>query len=337
MAVTITRTPWIDDDGTGTTGTVINNAVKTALYNDIDGGFAKLAQLAGGNSFTGNQAIAGTLNTTGNILAVGAVPGGGVVLGVQNTAAGAASITRVHIGNDVDTALMAVMSFSSTYTPSGFSQPNGTAFYQGGVGGVSFIAANSLGAIRFYTGGGLERLRIAATGELLVGTPTPLPGYSQAVGLLFGSTTGAGLVEQNVSGANTGNFHVFLNSAGALAGYIAQSGATGVIFGTASDERLKVDGGRASDLTALHAVVVHDFTWKADGVRDRGIFAQEAHALFPRAVTEGTDDLTESGDLARPWGTDYSKFVPDLIVGWQQHDADLADLRAQLATLKGSH
>jgi hypothetical protein len=55
MAVTITRTPWIDDDGTGTTGTVINNAVKTALYNDIDGALAKVAQLAGGNAFTGTQ------------------------------------------------------------------------------------------------------------------------------------------------------------------------------------------------------------------------------------------------------------------------------------------
>ena len=29
MAVTITRTAWTDDDGSGTTGTVINNAVKT--------------------------------------------------------------------------------------------------------------------------------------------------------------------------------------------------------------------------------------------------------------------------------------------------------------------
>ena len=32
----ITRTPMVDDDGTGTTGTVINNAWKTELYNQID-------------------------------------------------------------------------------------------------------------------------------------------------------------------------------------------------------------------------------------------------------------------------------------------------------------
>lgn len=32
----ITRTAWTDDDGSGTTGTVINNAEKTALYDQID-------------------------------------------------------------------------------------------------------------------------------------------------------------------------------------------------------------------------------------------------------------------------------------------------------------
>jgi hypothetical protein len=33
--------------------------------------------------------------------------------------------------------------------------------------------------------------------------------------------------------------------------------------------------------------------------------------------------------------TDYSKFVPDLIVGWQQHDDEIAALRARLATVNG--
>jgi hypothetical protein len=50
MAVTITRTPWIDDDGTGTTGTVINNAVKTSLYNEIDAALAKLIPATGPGS-----------------------------------------------------------------------------------------------------------------------------------------------------------------------------------------------------------------------------------------------------------------------------------------------
>lgn len=32
----ITRTAWTDDDGSGTTGTIINNAEKTTLYDQID-------------------------------------------------------------------------------------------------------------------------------------------------------------------------------------------------------------------------------------------------------------------------------------------------------------
>jgi hypothetical protein len=48
MAVTITRTPWVDDDGTGTTGTIINNAVKTELYNQIDAALGQLLPASGG-------------------------------------------------------------------------------------------------------------------------------------------------------------------------------------------------------------------------------------------------------------------------------------------------
>lgn len=42
----ITRTAFVDDDGTGTTGTVINNAVKTELYDQIDAADALKANLA---------------------------------------------------------------------------------------------------------------------------------------------------------------------------------------------------------------------------------------------------------------------------------------------------
>jgi hypothetical protein len=228
MAVTITRSPWVDDDGSGTTGTVINNAVKTDLYNQIDTALAKVAQLAGGNNFTGNQAIAGFLNV--------------------NTAAQTA---RLSIADD---------------------------------GASSF-----------------------------------------ALGL------------QNSNPAGGMYYVVFYNSAQALAGSIYQSGLTTVAYNTSSDARLKDDAGRVTDLSALRAVVVHDFTWKADGVRDRGIFAQEAHACYPRAVSPGTDEMTADGtSLARPWMTDYSKFVPDLLVGWQQHDTAIAELRAALAAVKGS-
>jgi hypothetical protein len=225
MAVTIVRTPWVDDDGTGTTGTVINNAVKTALYNDIDGALAKVAQLAGGNTFTGAQIINTSLQISTSTV------GGKLNIGV--------------------------------------------------VGGVAGAAALWL---------------------------------------------------QNTDPGNNLAYAVFVNSAFGIAGTITQTGATSVLFQATSDARLKIDHGRAADLAALRGVVVHDFTWKADGVRDRGIFAQEAYDLFPRAIGKGADEINDHGQLAHPWMTDYSKFVPDLIVGWQQHDAELAELRALLTT-----
>ena len=336
MAVTITRSPWIDDDGTGTTGTVINNAVKTDLYNQIDAALAKVPQLAGGNAFTGNQSITGTLSVASNGTFTAANPGGSVIVGVQNTAAGAAAQTRVTIGNDSDVALMTIMSLSSTFVAAGYNQPNGSVFYQGGSGGLSFLAAHGAGAIRFYSGGAAERMRITPTGELLIGTQTLVPGFAQKVGLVFDGGVGSAYVIQNVAGSNTGNINVFQNAAGGTAGYINQTGALAVNYSTASDRRLKTDLGRATDLAALRAVVIHDFTWTADGVRDRGVFAQDAQALYPRAVTEGTDETTADGGLVHPWATDYSKFVPDLIVGWQQHEAALAEFARVLVAMKGS-
>jgi len=230
MAVTITRSVWIDDDGTGTTGTVINQALHTTLYNEIDAALAKVAQLAGGNAFTGTQSMTGalTVGTTANPFA------------------------------------------------------------------VQFAVSSSAGG-----------------GATAVGTLT------------------------NTNAGNTGGFLWFINSAGASAGAITQASATTVTYATTSDRRLKTDHGRATDLAALRAVVVHDFTWTADGQRARGVFAQEAFAVFPDAITPGTDETTPRGDPTHPWMTDYSKFVPDLIVGWQQHDAELAELRALLATVKG--
>jgi hypothetical protein len=247
MAVTITRSVWIDDDGTGTTGTVINQALHTTLYNEIDTALAKVAQLAGGNTFTGNQSVAGTFQVTTS---------------------------------------------------------------------------------------SASRLLVLSTGEVVINAATNPAAFNAQLHLSVDATHANMLSLQNL-GAGVCNFVLFANSAGALAGFINQASATTVSYNTSSDARLKRDEGRASDLSALRAVVVHDFQWNGDGVRARGVFAQEAYAVFPSAITKGTDECTDCGALARPWMTDYSKFVPDLIAGWQQHDADLTELRAILAAAKG--
>src|SRR6185436_3984605 len=67
MAVTISRTAMTDDDGSGTTGTVWNNAYKTTLYDQIDTALALLLPLAGG-TVSGATTVGALLTLTGGQL-----------------------------------------------------------------------------------------------------------------------------------------------------------------------------------------------------------------------------------------------------------------------------
>lgn len=49
----ITRTTWIDDDGSGTTGSIINNAWLQTLYNQIDGTVTPLYDLVNVSDLSG--------------------------------------------------------------------------------------------------------------------------------------------------------------------------------------------------------------------------------------------------------------------------------------------
>lgn len=100
--------------------------------------------------------------------------------------------------------------------------------------------------------------------------------------------------------------------------------AAATAFNTSSDQRLKDDIGIATDISVLQALKIHDFTWKATKEPGRGVFAQEAILVKPHAITKGdTPD--------QMWGVDYSKYVPDLVVGWQNHESRIADLERRLA------
>ena len=106
---------------------------------------------------------------------------------------------------------------------------------------------------------------------------------------------------------------------------------TSTAFNTSSDKDLKVDRGVATTPLYLPRLVVHDFDWKETGTRARGVFAQDAYLVHKDAVSVGNDtDLNPDGTKKQPWSVDYSKYVPDLIVGWQNHEARIAALEAKL-------
>jgi hypothetical protein len=329
MPVTIVRTDWLDDDGTGTTGTVINNAWKTELYNQIDGALAKVAQLAGANTFTGNQ----TINGTFSVVAFGthsfsASGSGEQALVLRNTAAGGAAVTTFYLANDARAYTCAMQTFSSTYVPAaGYQRADGTTISQAGAGGLIFACVNASGPMEFWTSG-FKRWWISPAGELNGG---PLGG---GVGNQFTSFTanGGGALFGNV-GTGAASIFAFYNANGPVGG--VQTSGTATAFLTSSDARLKTDRGLARDTTVLERTEIHDYEWIADGTPARGVFSQDAHEVAPFANIPGTDERDDEGRLLRPWSTDYSKYVPDLIVGWQQHAAALAALRAEIAALKG--
>lgn len=239
-ALTIGRTAWTDDDGSGTTGTVVNNAAKTALYDQID---AVIASIVSATTTLNATVVTSSLTSLGNLAG------------------------NVHI--------------------------NTAGTYQEG----------------------------ARTGQLSVG---------------FAGASAAGIYLNDFDSTAAGLFAIFGLGTGTGTsgiGSITRNAETSaVLFNTTSDKRLKNDLGRASGLTALRGLTVHDFTWKSDPTAtvDRGVFAQEAIALKPLAVRRGDDEST----VTDVWSVDYSKYVPDLIVGWQDHESRLLSDAAELAALK---
>jgi hypothetical protein len=174
---------------------------------------------------------------------------------------------------------------------------------------------------------------VSVNGQLFLGTTAPIT-YPAAATARFNPATGPGIAIQPVADNSGGSFLLFHNASNAIQGSISSPTPTTTAYNTTSDQRLKRDRGIVSDTDVLARTVVHAFEWKADGIPGRGVFAQEAITVAPFAVSEGTDERDEQGRLTHPWGVDYSKYVPDLIVGWQSHDADLVALRARLAFLE---
>jgi hypothetical protein len=122
---------------------------------------------------------------------------------------------------------------------------------------------------------------------------------------------------------------MFRNPNGQIGSITTNGANTG--FGTSSDARLKTNEVRADDLTALRDTVIWDFEWKIDGSRGRGVLAQDQQAVKPEMIIAPPDDMPDT-----PWMADYSKLVPDLVLGWQKHEARIAELEARIEVLENA-
>jgi len=165
-----------------------------------------------------------------------------------------------------------------------------------------------------------ERMRIDASGNLLVGTTSVVSGGVINCEFLGGSKNGIDF--KNTNTGNSGAFVGFFNSSGNLTGAITQTGVTTTNYGTSSDQRLKENIADADDAgSKIDSIQVRKYDWKADGShQDYGMIAQELQLVAPEAVS-GDADSEEM------MGVDYSKLVPMLI-------KEIQSLRNRVAQLE---
>jgi hypothetical protein len=207
-------------------------------------------------------------------------------------------------------------------------------------GAVSLVAGDaSAGAINFYTGPTLLRGKIHPSGGFSWGGTVdhgagafsvgPGPNTAGGQNIVF---TSSGIIYSQVLGTAP-IAHMAIGNANGQVGSITSSGTT-TTYNTTSDARLKTPLSRHTDTEVLRNTVIHNFVWKSDGTPGRGVFAQEAQSVAPFAVSVGSDEVDDQGRLMKPWGVDYSKYVPDLITGWQGHEHVLDKIHIELRELR---
>ena len=124
---------------------------------------------------------------------------------------------------------------------------------------------------------------------------------------MLGSSVGF-IAASHATGTAGGNWFSVFRYGSNVIGSISQSGTTGVLYNTSSDERLKENIADSADAgSKIDAIQIRQFDWKADGShQDYGVIAQELVEVAPEAVHQPED----SEDMM---GVDYSKLVPMLI------------------------
>jgi hypothetical protein len=284
------------------------------IYNAATNGQLRL-------QFGGNDRV--FFDGTGNV-GIGVTPSAWATLrGLQNG--------RANIVGYVSNAEGAWLTNNAFYDGSWKYQTSAQASHYQQLSGVhswSIAGTGTAGNAITFT----QAMTLDASGNLLVGTTTA--NGRVAVDADLAVYNGMSVKNTGTTYGASSFFFRFINSSGATAGSIQHTAVTTTNYSTTSDARLKESKGISNDTSVIDNTVVHDFIWKADGSTDRGVFAQEAHAVKPRAVSVGSDELTEDGNIKTPWSVDYSKFVPDLIVYCQQLKKQVVELTARVQTLE---
>ena len=174
----------------------------------------------------------------------------------------------------------------------------------------------------------VERMRISAAGDLLVGTTSQV---SQGKGnIAFNGSSHQGFNLQETANQSSAGFMYFQHNTTVL-GTITRNGLTSAVqYNTTSDIRLKENIENAnSALTTISNIKVRQYDWIGceDSHQDYGFIAQELVEVVSGIVTKGR---TEE-DI---WAVDYGKLTPILCKAIQEQQALITALTARIEALE---
>ncbi|MFN2581808.1 MAG: hypothetical protein ABR498_03595 [Candidatus Dormibacteria bacterium] len=226
-------------------------------------------------------------------------------LTVQNTTAGTGNGARISVFNDGSVGA-GLYAYASTFTSSGYQQANGAALIADGAGGLSILASNGSGVIRFYTGGVTERARMLTGGQWQI-----VDGSAATPAIAFASNTTTGIYN-----TTTGSGDIAFAVAGVQVCKVSQTGLTMVSRDNgASATATFVYLGRNTNASGAGGTVIFNNLGNIDN------YVWIDNSASPGVMRVHTTNPSIAGDTAGTVvGSQTSNLRSKIVHGWASND-----------------
>jgi len=293
----------------------------------------------GSNGLVLGPSDAAVIDSSGNLL-VGATSTTGRLTVADSTTS--VLTLRATSAVDADGRVIGTLNFQE---PEGTG--DGTLAIEAAISGLrsGTDSFNSGGRLAFYTrpfnGTLTQAMTLDASGNLLVGTTTTPSStqsgfYVNAFGMLMGVPSGnVNAAWYKPSGASGVDYHRFIVG-GNQYGAISWNGATGTLYTTTSDYRLKENVQPMQNaLEVVSRLKPVTYNWKESGTTGQGFIAHELQEVMPDAVSGKKDGVEtykdeDDSEQTRPQyqGIDTSFLVATLTAAIQELNAKFEEYKA---------